>query len=304
MSFSVDTISHLYDFAPHYFEVDGQNYHYLDEGEGDPIVMLHGNPSWSFMYRNLVVDLRESHRIIVPDHIGCGLSDKPSDEHYSYRLEKRVANLEALLESIGVDRNITLVVHDWGGPIGMHYASCYPGRVVRFVILNTSSSLLPVGKKLHWTLRFCRNSSIAAFFILRFNLFAWCAEKIGFRTKASSEEIRRAYRAPYDSWQNRRAVLRFIQDIPLSPEDFSYKYLNEIKEKFSNFQKTPMLICWGKKDFIFDTDFFNEWIRCFPQAEAHEFSEAGHYVLEDAYESIIPLIRSFLKNNPIIHYRK
>ena len=302
MSFSVDTISHFYDFDSHYFEVDGQKYHYLDEGEGDPIGMLHGNPSWSFMYRNLVVALRESHRVIVPDHIGCGLSDKPSDEHYTYRFEKRVANLEALLESIGVDRNITLVVHDWGGPIGMYYASCYPDRISRFVIFNTSLSLLPAGKKLHWTLRFCRNSSIAAFFILRFNLFSWCAGKIGFRTKASSEEIRRAYRAPYDSWKNRRAVLRFVQDIPLTPEDFSYKYLSEIKEKFSGFQITPMLICWGQKDFIFDADFLNEWIRCFPQSEVHQFSKAGHYVLEDAYEAIIPLVRGFLKNNPIIHY--
>ena len=137
---------------------------------------------------------------------------------------------------------------------------------------------------------------------MRFNLFSWCAGKIGFRTKASSEEIRRAYRAPYDSWKNRRAVLRFVQDIPLTPEDFSYKYLSEIKEKFSGFQKTPMLICWGQKDFIFDADFLNEWIRCFPQSEVHQFSKAGHYVLEDAYEAIIPLVRGFLKNNPIIHY--
>ncbi len=304
MSFSVDLIRHLYYFTPHYFEIDGQRCHYLDEGEGDPIIMLHGNPSWSFMYRELIGPLQRSHRVIVPDHIGCGLSDKPSDEQYSYRLEQRVTDLEALLEEIGADRDITLVMHDWGGPIGMGYASRHPARVARFVIFNTTAFLLPAGKQLHWTLRFCRNSSIAAFLIRRFNLFAWCAGRVGFRARALPGEVRRAYRGPYDSWENRIAILRFVQDIPLTGEDASYEVLRRTQESLPEFRETPMLICWGENDFVFDADFLDEWTRRFPQAEVHRFSEAGHYVLEDMCQSIIPLVRSFVASNPVRHQPK
>ncbi|MEE8161458.1 MAG: alpha/beta fold hydrolase [Acidobacteriota bacterium] len=304
MSFSVDLIRHLYHFTPHYFEIDGRRCHYLDEGEGDPIIMLHGNPSWSFMYRELIGPLQRSHRVIVPDHIGCGLSDKPSDEQYSYRLEQRVTDLEALLEEIGADRDITLVMHDWGGPIGMGYASRHPARVARFVIFNTTAFLLPAGKQLHWTLRFCRNSSIAAFLIRRFNLFAWCAGRVGFRARALPGEVRRAYRGPYDSWENRIAILRFVQDIPLTGEDASYEVLRRTQESLPEFRETPMLICWGENDFVFDADFLDEWTRRFPQAEVHRFSEAGHYVLEDMCQSIIPLVRSFVASNPVRHQPK
>ena len=304
MSFSVDLIRHLYHFTPHYFEIDGRRCHYLDEGEGDPIIMLHGNPSWSFMYRDLIGPLQRSHRVIVPDHIGCGLSDKPSDEQYSYRLEQRVTDLEALLEEIGADRDITLVMHDWGGPIGMGYASRHPARVARFVIFNTTAFLLPAGKQLHWTLRFCRNSSIAAFLIRRFNLFAWCAGRVGFRARALPGEVRRAYRGPYDSWENRIAILRFVQDIPLTGEDASYEVLRRTQESLPEFRETPMLICWGENDFVFDADFLDEWTRRFPQAEVHQFSEAGHYVLEDMCQSIIPLVRSFVASNPVRHQPK
>ena len=104
-------------------------YHYLDEGRGDPVVMLHGNPTWSFMYRKLIKHLRDSHRVVVPDHIGCGLSDKPDAAHYSYTLEQRVKDLEALLEATGIKKNITLVLHDWGGLIGSAFATRNPSAL-------------------------------------------------------------------------------------------------------------------------------------------------------------------------------
>src|SRR5205823_3246531 len=108
-----------------------------------PVVMLHGNPTWSFYYRNLVLSLRDSYRTIVPDHIGCGLSDKPDDSRYRYTLESRVTDLEALLEHLGVTCDITLVVHDWGGMIGLAYAVRHPERIRRLVILNTGAFHLP-----------------------------------------------------------------------------------------------------------------------------------------------------------------
>ena len=109
----------------------GLRLHYIDEGEGEPVVMLHGNPSWSFLYRNLIDSLRGSHRVIVPDHIGCGLSEKPDDSRYTYTLQSRMDDLEDLLDHLGLDRELTLVLHDWGGMIGMAYAARHPERIAR-----------------------------------------------------------------------------------------------------------------------------------------------------------------------------
>src|SRR5512137_1165151 len=124
-------ITKYYPFAGHYLDLDGLRLHYLDEGSGEPVVMLHGNPTWSFYYRNLVLALRDKYRCIVPDHIGCGMSDKPGDDRYDYTLQSRVDDLEALLDSLGVTNGITLVVHDWGGMIGMAYATRHPERIKR-----------------------------------------------------------------------------------------------------------------------------------------------------------------------------
>lgn len=297
MSFSVDQIKHLYDFQSHYLTRERHRYHYLDEGEGRPLVMLHGNPSWSFMYRDLVRAFRDSHRIVVPDHIGCGLSDKPDGREYEYTLEQRVFDLEALLKETGVDSNITLIMHDWGGPIGMTYAVRNPSAIERVIVLNTAAFLLPEGKSLHWSLSLCRNSRMAQFFILGFNAFARIAAYLGCR-KPMPGQIRRAYRGPYDSWQNRIATLRFVQDIPLTPTDASWELLEQTQENLHRFQQTPMLICWGERDFIFDGDFLQEWIRRFPKAQVHRFPDAGHYVLEEERARIVPLIRDFLAVHP------
>ena len=293
MSFSVDQIKHLYDFQSHYLKRQGYRYHYLDEGQGEPLVMLHGNPSWSFMYRELVRAFRDSYRTVVPDHIGCGLSDKPPSEEYPYTLEERVSDLETLLDEKGIHSNITLIMHDWGGPIGMTYAARHPSRIRRLIILNTAAFLLPPGKPLHWSLSLCRDSRVAWFLILRFNAFARMAGYLGCRHRMP-REVRRAYRGPYDSWQNRIATLRFVQDIPLTSADASYGLLQQTQESLYRFQQTPMLICWGERDFIFDGDFLSEWIRRFPQAQVHRFPEAGHYVLEERPAVIVPVIRDFL----------
>ncbi len=297
MSFSVDQINHLYNFQSHYVNRKGYRYHYLDEGEGEPVVMLHGNPSWSFMYRDLVRSLGDSYRRVVPDHMGCGLSDKPSSEEYEYTLQQRVCDLEALLDQIGVDSNITLIMHDWGGAIGMTYAVRHPSRIGRLIVLNTAAFLLPPGKALHWSLSLCRNSRVAAFLILRLNAFARIAGYLGCRPPMP-KEIRRAYRGPYDSLKNRIATLRFVQDIPLTSADPSYATLQKTQENLYRFQETPMLICWGERDFIFDGDFLREWIRRFPKAQVHRFPEAGHYLLEALPEAIGILIRDFLARHP------
>ncbi|MEE8348246.1 MAG: alpha/beta fold hydrolase [Acidobacteriota bacterium] len=293
----MNRIRHLYDFQSHYLDLEGQQYHYLDEGQGEPVVMVHGNPSWSFMYRKLISSLRQTSRVIVPDHMGCGLSDKPDHSTYSYTLERRTADLERLLDQLGVTSNITLIVHDWGGPIGMRFATRFPDRIARLIVFNSTAFLLPESKPLHWSLQFCRNSRLAAFLILKFNAFARVSTYLGCQSQRMPREIRRAYAGPYDSSQNRIATLAFVQDIPLSPIDPSYAPLKEVQEKLTLFQQTPMLICWGEADFVFDRDFLAEWIRHFPQARVRRFPEAGHYVLEEVPEVILPLVSEFMEQH-------
>src|SRR6476661_3104523 len=138
---------HEYPFAPHSFTRPHGRMNYLDEGSGDPIIMLHGNPTWSFYYRNLVLALRGSYRCIVPDHIGCGLSDKPAETLYDYSLKSRIDDLERLVDTLELTEKITLVLHDWGGMIGMAYAVRHPERIARLVFLNTGAFHLPETKK-------------------------------------------------------------------------------------------------------------------------------------------------------------
>ena len=285
----------LWPFESRSFDRDGLRYCYLDEGEGEPVVMLHGNPTWSFYYRNLVQALSGDYRCIAPDHIGCGLSDKPGDDEYDYTLKSRVDDVERLLENLGIVENITLVVHDWGGMIGMAYATRHPDRVKRIVAMNTSAFLLPESKRFPLPLWLCRSTPVGAFLVRGFNAFSAIASHVCCTRTKMPRDIRRAYCAPYDSWQNRIATLRFVQDIPLKPGDRAYDIVAEVDRNARQFADRPMLICWGLKDFVFDRHFLQRWEDTFPDAEVHRFDDCGHYILEDARDEVIEHITKFLE---------
>ena len=287
----------LFPFKRNYLARHGQMYHYVDEGAGDPVVMVHGNPSWSFYYRNLVTALSKNYQCIVPDHIGCGLSDKPDDKDYEYTLQNRIDDLEALLDSLAIKENITLVVHDWGGMIGMGYAARYPDRIKRLVILNTSAFHLPQTKKFPLALWICRNTLLGTLLVRGLNAFSSVASYIGVKRKPMPKAIRKAYVAPFNSWKNRISTLRFIQDIPLYPEDKNYQLVSNIELSLAHFKKVPTLICWGLKDFVFDKYFLDIWKEKMPHAQINEFADCGHYILEDASEQVIPLIETFMVDN-------
>lgn len=287
-------IQEYYPFTGHKLNLDGLDYHYLDEGSGPPVVMLHGNPSWSFYYRNLVLALRDRYRCIVPDHIGCGLSDKPGDDRYDYTLTRRVDDLERLIDSLAITKNITLVLHDWGGMIGMAWAARHPGRIARLVIMNTTAFHLPEGKKFPLALKICRNTWLGAFLVRSGNAFALAASFVGCKRHPMSAELRQAYRLPYNSWQNRIATLRFVQDIPLAPGDRNYELVSAVAAGLDRFRELPMIILWGELDFVFDRHFLAEWERRFPAAAVYRYPDGGHYILEDLKEEVIPLIEQFL----------
>jgi haloalkane dehalogenase len=288
---------HLYPFTSRYAEVNGLRMHYVDEGRGDPIVMVHGNPTWSFYFRKLIAGLARDYRAIAPDHIGCGLSARPGPREYGFRLKNRVDDLEALLNHLNIDRNMTLVLHDWGGIIGMALALRHPESISRLVLLNTAAFLKPTGKPLPLALRLVRKlKPLATPAVLGLNLFArgaaWTSSAKGLR-----REVRRGLLAPYNSWRNRWATLRFVQDIPLVPTDPSYAIVEQVDRRLGQFRTTPALICWGERDFVFDRDYLSEWCRRFPRAEVHRFPDAGHYVLEDAPDRILGLLATFLKRH-------
>jgi pimeloyl-ACP methyl ester carboxylesterase len=289
----------LYPFVGSNLRLHGTQLHYLDEGEGEPVVMVHGNPTWSFYYRNLVLALRKQYRTIVPDHIGCGLSEKPDDVQYEYTLQTRIDDLESLLEHLDVKEKITLVLHDWGGMIGMGYAARHPERVKRLVLMNTAAFHLPSSKSFPLPLRIVRDTPIGSFLVRHMNVFSAAAATVCCKRKRMTEQVRDGYLSPYDSYSNRIAVLRFVEDIPLQPGDRSYEIVSKVQSSLPQFQKTPTLICWGEKDFVFDRHFREEWERILPTAEVHRFADAGHYVLEDAAEEIIPLVEKFLASHPV-----
>jgi haloalkane dehalogenase len=280
-------------------DLGGLRYHYIDEGDGDPVVMVHGNPLWSFYYRRLIEELSPDHRVIVPDHIGCGLSDKPGDDVYEYTLERRISDLETLLNRLGLDAGVTLVVHDWGGAIGFGYAAKYPERIARLVVLNTAAFHKPKSKAFPWPLWFCRDTPLGTWFVRGLNGFCLGTAAVGCKIRPMPKDVRAAYLSPYDSWDHRIAIHHFVRDIPLKPGDRSYDVVSFIEGRLDRFADTPMMIAWGLRDFVFDRHFLAEWERRFPSAEVHRFEKAGHCVLEDLGDEISSLVRAFLAAHPL-----
>ncbi len=296
---TVSVPSTLYPFQGHYLTISGQPMHYLDEGQGEVVLALHGNPTWSFYYRDLVQSLKDSYRVIVPDHIGCGLSAKPSDEDYTYRLEQRVTDIEELVRRLGL-KDITLVLHDWGGMIGLAFACRNPGLVRRLVLMNTAGFALPQSKSFPLALAISRSDSLGAVMVRGFNAFALAASYICCQRQPLSSTLRQAYRAPYSNWQSRRAVHRFVQDIPLSAKDPSWPLVQFVSDNLESLLGSkPIQIIWGERDFVFDRHFLAEWRRRLPQAEIHSYADAGHYILEDLGREARDLIRSFLQRHPL-----
>lgn len=262
---------------------------YVDEGEGDEaVLMVHGNPTWSFYYASLIRELSPQIRCIAPDHIGMGLSEKPAN--YAYTLATRIDDLETLVASLGL-KKVHLVVHDWGGAIGFGFAARHPELMGRLVVLNTAAFPSP-----HIPLRIsaCRFPMMGPLVVRGANGFAGPATWMAMNRRSLERDEKRALLLPYNSWMNRVAVNGFVQDIPMNPRHATWETLTEVGEGLKRFEKNPMLIVWGGQDFCFNDHFYKEWTQRFPQAETNYLKDAGHYVLLDAASEVVPQITSFL----------
>lgn len=282
-------------FTPRCAQVGGFTMAYVEEGSGPPVLLVHGNPTWSFYYRSLLEVLPAAGlRAIAPDHIGMGRSDKPSAADYPHSLARRVADLGDFIDGLALTEPLSLVVHDWGGAIALAWAVEHVERLDRLVVLNTGAFPLPPGKAIPWTLRAARVPVLGDLLVRRANAFSLGALVLGSGQRWLSAEARAGLLAPYDSPEHRVAVSRFVADIPLGPKDPAYATLARTEQRLPLLADVPTLVCWGMKDPVFDAVVLEHLLTLLPHAEVHRYADAGHYVLEDAREHIVPLSSQFL----------
>ena len=264
---------------------------YVDEGprHDEAVLMLHGNPTWSFYYRNLIRELSPTMRCVAPDHIGMGLSEKPAN--YDYTLATRIADIEALVERLGL-KKVHLVVHDWGGAIGFGWAGRHPEKVGRIVITNTAAF---ASTRIPLRIALCRFPGLGPWAVRALNAFAGPATWMAMSRRSLSPAERDGYLFPYRSVADRVAVAEFVKDIPMQPEHRTWKTLQEVEQNLKLFRSHPVSVIWGGRDFCFNDSFLARWREFFPQATVERIPDAGHYVLEDASEEALGLAEGFLQ---------
>lgn len=276
----------LYPFKSQYIQLENNSLHYIDEGTGPVMLMVHGNPTWSFYYRDLIKHYSKTHRVIAVDNIGCGLSDKPQD--YEYTLENHIQNLVSIVKYLDL-KNITLFVHDWGGAIGFGLATRMPELISRAVIFNTAAFHID---RIPFSINLCKNKMFGEYIVRKFNAFAWPATFMT-TTKKLPRFVKKGYLAPYDNFANRIAISRFVEDIPMQNSHPTFSTLKNIEDNLKNCH-FPKIIIWGGKDFCFNDLFYKKWKNIYPNDEFHYVEDAGHYVVEDAKDFIIEKVNNFV----------
>lgn len=288
-----------YDFQPNFFHrADGLDLHYIDEGQGPPVIMVHGNPTWSFFWRKLIQALAPDFRCLAPDHLGMGWSSRPTGEKYGFRLADRARDLAELAEHWNLDRPAHLLVHDWGGPIGLTWAAANPEKVASLTIMNTGTRVPPNYRLPLRLAIFKAFRPFGKFLAHRLNWFARGAAFFG-PARGLSPEAERGFLAPYLRSEDRLALSRFVEDIPLSPRHPSYELLAETNERLTtSLAGKPMTLVWGLRDFVFNRKVFLDWRGRFPAARALVLREAGHFLLEDEPVRVADHVRGFLNSVP------
>ncbi len=278
-----------YPFESNFMELDdGNRLHYVDTGSGPPVLMVHGNPTWSFYYRHLLQSLQDRYRAIAVDHIGCGLSSKPP--RYPYTLTQHIQNLTLLVEHLELD-GVHLVVHDWGGPIGLGMAEKCPDKIRSLTILNTGA-FPPL--YIPWRIFALRFPWLGTLAIRRFNLFAGPATRMAMNRTKLSDTAKAGLLAPYKGYANRVAIDAFVKDIPFSKSHHVYDELVQIENNLTHLKDKPIQLIWGMQDWCFSPKCLRKFQEIFPEANTLEIGDAGHYVLEDAKEEVLAAMSTFL----------
>jgi haloalkane dehalogenase len=276
-----------YPFEPRYFEVDGARMHYVDEGEGPPVVMVHGTITWSFLYRDLIRALAPRYRCIAPDHLGYGLSDKP--EHVPYRPADHARRLKALIEHLDL-RDVTLIVHDFGGPIGLSYALDEPGNVRSLVLFNTWMWSLR-GEPIVELASRLGGGAVGRFFFRRFNIELRTVFKAAWADRSKlTTALHQQYLKPFPQPSDREPMWVLARELLGSSE-----WYDELWSRRERISAIPALLLWGLKDPIFRARHLARWQALFADAETVQFPKAGHFVQEEARDELRPIVERFLE---------
>ncbi|MFO0011561.1 MAG: alpha/beta fold hydrolase [Planctomycetota bacterium] len=294
----------LYPFESHFWSMPyGMRLHYVDEGpssiesEKSPnplqqpcVLAVHGNPTWSFYYRALIEGIRPTHRVLALDHLGCGWSSKP--QHYSYALANHTERLVQFIESLDLQR-IVMVVHDWGGAIGLGAAVQCIDRIAGLVVLNTGAFVPPY---IPLRIAACRMPWIGSWAIRYANAFARAANTMALhRLPRLESDVAEGLLAPYDSPANRIGIDAFVRDIPLSPLHPSYGVLQRLELRLADLRHLPIRLVWGMKDWCFRPECLERFQAHWPKAQTTELEDVGHYVMEEAPGEVVDHVRSLLK---------
>lgn len=279
-----------YPFESRFFPAEGGKLHYVDEGQGEPIVMVHGNPTWSFLYRHLIKGLSKKYRCVAVDHLGFGLSDKPLD--WSYLPEDHARNLEKLIDTLGL-KDITLVIQDWGGPIGMSYAVSHPENVKRLVIMNTWA--WSVKGIFHYeSFSWFMSSFIGRFLIERFNFFAGPFMKVVFGDKSKlPKPIHDQYKNAFPTPEERRPCWKFPQAIIGSSQ-----WLGHTSDRLEKVRSKPALLLWGMKDIAFRQQELKRWEGILDNKKVIRLENTGHFVQEELKSDLVPMVEEFMTKSP------
>jgi haloalkane dehalogenase len=275
-----------YPFKSNFFQTDIGKIHYVDEGEGDPIVFFHGNPAWSYQFRNLIKVLSKDHRCIAHDMIGFLLSNKPVD--FSYLPKDQFKLIDEFLESLDLQK-MTIVVGDWGGPVGLSYALAHPERISNIVINNTW--LWSVKNDWYYQMfsKFT-GGPIGKFLIYNRNFFARDIVKAAYGDKKKlTEEVHSHYMKPIEKKEHRKGSWVFPREIIGSTDWLSSQW-----EKIHLLKDKKVLLAWGMKDIAFREKELKRWMDTFPDAKVVRYKDAGHFVTDEKpYEIVEEMRKTF-----------
>ena len=279
----------LFPFESRFFTTpSGQRMHFVDEGGGDPIAFVHGNPSWCFEFRHLIRGLRSELRCVAADHIGFGLSSR-SERQEDHRPQAHARAFVALVEHLDL-RDLTLFLSDWGGPIGLDFARRHPDRVKRIVLANTWC--WPVADDFHFkAFSFLMSSWIGQYFIKRHNGFVNRVLPMATGDKrVLTPEIMAHYRNAQPTPDARSASAALPGQIVGATD-----WLRSIWSERAAFAGKPALLLWGLKDLAFRSQEFERWKSELSAFESHEFEDRGHSLAEEAPEKLLPVLRAFFR---------
>lgn len=291
-----------YPFQSRFVTVDGQRMHYVDEGSGETILLLHGNPTWSYLYRHIIGDLAKDYRCVAPDHLGFGFSDKPRRGDYSMRAH--IMRLDAFVSKLGL-RDVTVVAQDWGGVIGLGWAARHKDLVKRLVPMNTTGFVpsdrrgLAGVRPLPWGLLGLWSLKIPVFgevFVQGLNGFARVLLPAGIHHRERlTPGVMEGYLDPYATWSSRRAHLASVRQVPLLRSHPTWRLLQETGAELEGWT-VPTQLIWGMKDPVFVPWFLEEFERRLPNhAPSVRIEDASHFLQDDRPDLISETIRQFMR---------